>query len=122
MRAIDAGVNQMSKLIVYRVRLGKRGYPPAEEINRCIETGGKSPGPDYAFGADFSESTVVVVVVALACETYVVPNTRSQNGLVTPAGSDLVSWTWSEERCRDLAVDCMRTETQIRLLVCRGKM
>lgn len=84
---------------------------------------GKSPGPDYAFGADFSESTVVVVVVvALACETYVVPKTRSQNGLVTPAGSDLVSWTWSEERCRDLAVDCMRTETQIRLLVCRGKM
>lgn len=70
-----------------------------------VSAGGRDPSQnayrqvsDYAFGADLSESPVAVVG-ALACETYVVPNTRSQNGLVTPvAGSSLVSLMWSEEQ------------------------
>lgn len=82
----------MWKLIVYRVRLAGGVVPPAEEKCQVAgafvefrKWGDAHVGLNYAFGADFSGS----VVVALACETYVVPNTRSQNGLVTPAACNL---------------------------------
>ena len=78
----------------------------SEARRRGVSAGGRDQSQnvyrqvsDYAFGADLSEESPVAVVVALACETYVVPNTRSQNGLVTPvAGSSLVSLMWSEEQ------------------------